>query len=572
MTPFVRKRERIVVDPVDTRCVDRLAAQLGVDPVVATMLVRRGLATWDACRAFFNPDAGNLLDPFLFTAMERAVQRIATAIRAGEHIVVYGDYDVDGISATALMLRYLRHRGAACCTCYLPDRLDEGYGVSEAGIAECASRGASLVITVDCGIGSIREVELAARYGIDMIVTDHHEPKSELPPALAIINHKVPGCGYPEQVLAGVGVAFKVCQALDTFLGEDSDFLPGMLELVAAGTAADIVPLTGENRILASLGFARLRRTAIPGLRSLIEEQGLAERDLSTADVVFQLAPCINAVGRLGDPVRGVELLVTDKYEDARGLAAQLVALNRERRAINEQVEQEVAAWVMRECHTGRDAAIVAAGHGWHVGVIGIVASRMVERFYRPAIVLSTDDNGIARGSGRSIEGFHLLDALDQCSDLLLTWGGHAAAAGLTLSVEALPAFRERFNRIAGRVLSVEGEQPRIRGDAQVEFADLTPRLLRIIKRMAPFGPANMRPVLVTRGVSSRTPPRLVGKGHLKLSVQRGGCVMDAIAFNMGDRRDEVDAAAAFDLAYTLDENEWNGKVSLQLKVKGVET
>lgn len=571
MSPMVRCQERISVVPVDQESVTSLAAQLSVSPVVATMLVRRGLNTYDACRAFFNPDCADLLDPFLFSAMERAAQRVIKAMRDNEKVVVYGDYDVDGVTATALMIRYLRQLGCSC-SYHLPNRLADGYGLSESGVESCAVTGATLMITVDCGIGAVEQVAQAGALGMDVIVTDHHEPKDALPAALAVLDHKVEGCGYPQQVLSGVGMAFKLCQAVNRLLGREDMDLLALLDLVAVGTAADIVPLTGENRVIVAKGFAKLRNSTVCGLRSLVAVQELTGQDLTTSHVVFQLAPCINAVGRLGDPLRGVELLVTENPDRAMELARILVAANRERRALNEQVENEVAAWVQDHCDGSRDVTIVAARTGWHVGVIGIVASRIVDMFHRPTVIVTIGEDGIARGSGRSIPGFHLLAALDRCSDLLTTYGGHAAAAGISLPAEKIPQFRERFNLVAREQLSPEGLVPVIRVDAEVALAELTSRLMRIMKRMGPFGPANMRPVMVSRGLTNRTSPRIVGNGHLKLTVSQNGAVMDAIAFNLGNRLDAVRGADSFGLAYTLDENEWNGKVSLQLKVKGVET
>ncbi|MBD3240122.1 MAG: single-stranded-DNA-specific exonuclease RecJ, partial [Chitinivibrionales bacterium] len=428
---FERAPERVTVRPVDSAEVQRLAAELSISDVVAGLLLARGLRTYEQCERYFNPRLEDLHDPFLFRDMAQAVDRVGAAIGEGEKIVVYGDYDVDGVTATAMMVGLLRRLGADC-EYYLPNRLTEGYGISEEAVRTIAGTGAALIITVDCGVTAAHEVGVARSLGMDVIVSDHHEPRGHVPDNCPVLNPKLPGERYPEQVLAGVGVALKLCQALCVRLLGGGELWKEYLDLVALGTAADIVPLTGENRIIVSAGLQRLQASENTGLRALIREQGLEATVLHTHHVVFQIAPCINAVGRLGDSRRAVELLLTTDSAVASLYARELAQSNRERRALNERVEEDAVGWVLRHCDPSREAAIVAGHEDWHKGVIGIVASKLVERFYRPSILFSIED-GIAHGSGRTVPQLHLLDALSACDDLLQSYGGHAAAAGVTL-------------------------------------------------------------------------------------------------------------------------------------------
>lgn len=569
MSSFTFARERIAVRPFDKASVERTAGELGIPFAAACILAVRNLTDPDVCRRFFKPSLRDFHDPFLFSDMEKATERIIAAIDRNETIAVYGDYDVDGISATAMLVRALRTLGAKC-DYYLPHRLLEGYGISEQGVRRIAESGAALMITVDCGITAAAEVALALRSGIECIVTDHHEPREALPGAFAIIDPKVKGCGYPEKALAGVGVALKLCQALGRRTGRGDSFWEPYLDLAALGTAADIVPLTGENRIITRFGFERMPRTANPGLAALLDAQGIGGKPISTRDVVFQLAPCINAVGRIGDPRRGVELLLTDDNAAARTYSHELRAANVERRAIDASVWEEASRWVFDHCSPEKDFAIVIGNESWHAGVIGIVASKIVDRFHRPAILLSIGEGGLARGSGRSIPSLHLLDALQECTDLLQSFGGHAAAAGLNISSAAIDAFRSRFNEVVRSRVKPEDLVPVVHADAELPLSAVTPELFSCIKSMEPFGPGNMRPVLYCRNLRHRFNPRIVGGKHLKMTVAGDGFSMDAIGFNFGDRISELAQGGAVSLAFSLDENEWNGVKSLQMKVKGI--
>lgn len=569
MSSIVSLREKILVRETDPLIVNRLQQELKIPYGIAAILAGRNLCTFEQCKAFFRPDLSHFHDPFLFEQMHLAVSRIEEGLRRHEKIVIYGDYDVDGITSTALLVKVLRKLGADC-DYFLPNRLTDGYGISENGIRQIALKKAGLIISVDCGITAAYETAIAAKLGMDMIITDHHEPQGSLPDAVAIINPKVNNSEYPDKNLAGVGVALKLCQALTKHTGNDEQLWLSFLDIVALGTAADIVPLIGENRIIARYGFEILQNTAHTGLKALIDLQKLSGKKISTSEVVFQLAPCINAGGRLGDATRGVELLLTEDPTIAWQTAHELRETNLERRALDSAVAQEAIDWVEKNCSLDRDFALVVGNENWHVGVIGIVASKLVERFHRPAILFSIDPNGVGRGSGRSVPGLHLLEALNQCSDLLESFGGHAAAAGMNIKSQNIDLFREKINQVVGKMIKPEDLVPQVIADAEINLSQLNPRFFRIINEMAPFGPGNMRPVLFCKKLKQKYNPRVVGQNHLKMAVVGDGVSMDAIGFNFGDRYDEICRASEINLAFSLDENEWNGRVSLQMKVKGV--
>jgi single-stranded-DNA-specific exonuclease len=568
MNPFIAAREKITVNKNDPALAASLASELDIPFAAASVLAGRNFSSADACRKFFEPSLSHLNDPLLFPDMKKAVTRITAALSDKEKIAVHGDYDVDGVSGTALLMRVLRSMGADC-DYYLPNRLTDGYGLSGSVVRQIVESGAKLLITVDCGITAIDETRQAQTSGVDVIITDHHEPKETLPPAFALINPKMRGSPYPDRDLAGVGVALKLCQALGTECGMSESLWEPYLDLAALGTAADIVPLTGENRTIARFGFERMRATANKGLAALMELQGLTGKPLSTSQVVFQLAPCINAAGRLGDPRRAVEMLLTEDAGTAQEYARELRNTNYERRTIDANVWQEVSKWVEKNCDIDKDFVIVMGSANWHPGVIGIVASKLVDRYHRPAILFSMGNDGMARGSGRSIPGLHLLDALYECGDLLETFGGHAAAAGMNIRSSSIDAFRARFNEVVrGRVTPAD-LVPVVTADTEVSLSSITPQLFSCIKSMEPFGPGNMRPLFYCRNLSNRFAPKIVGEKHLKLTMTGDGRAMEAIAFNFGDRIGEIKNAPSVSLAFSIEENEWNGRKSLQMNVKG---
>jgi single-stranded-DNA-specific exonuclease len=562
--------EKISIRDADMLAAATLAKELAIPMAIAKILVLRGLKTHDECLRYFKPDIAHFYDPFLFHDMEKAVGRILHAVNEHERIVIYGDYDVDGITSTVVLLRALRFLGADCGY-YCPNRLTEGYGMSETGVKKIIEDGAKLLISVDCGISAAQEIAMVNAAGVDVIITDHHEPKGALPQAYAILNPKVSGSGYPEEILAGVGIALKLCHALGKHTGKSDEFWTSFLDLAAVGTAADVVPMTGENRTITSLGFKRLMQTKNPGLKALIAAQGLTGKNLSTGEVGFQLAPCINAVGRLGDPSRGIELLLTDDEEVAKRIAGELKTANFERRAIDSAMQKEAFAWVEQHCDPLLDFGIVIGQENWHCGVVGIVASKLVEKYHRPAILFAINEQGIARGSGRSVKGFHLHKALFECEALLESFGGHAAAAGMTIKEENIEQFRVRFNDVVKSCMSIDDLVARIEADVQVSISDLTTKFFNLLKSMEPFGPGNPRPQFFCKALRHKYDPRIVGSNHLKMTVTAGGAAMDAVGFNLGDRFEDVKRARAFNLVFSLEENTWNGKTNLQMKVKGVE-
>ncbi|MDI6869978.1 MAG: single-stranded-DNA-specific exonuclease RecJ [Bacillota bacterium] len=542
----------------------------GIHPVLARILVSRGFTDLAAAQAFLEP--GRCFeDPWALSGMAAAVRRVEAALAAGERIRVYGDYDVDGLASTALLAEYLAGRGGRV-DFRLPSRFEEGYGLSRQAVEEAAADGIRLLITVDCGVTAVAEVARAAELGLDVIITDHHEPPAVLPRAVAVLNPKQPGCPYPFKELAGVGVAFKLVQALaGVGCNEAREALANHLDLVALGTVADVVPLVGENRLYARWGLDRLRQAPRPGLAALLQVGGL-DRKSDSAVISFGLAPRLNAAGRLGDPTIGVELLLERDPARAESLAGQLEAANRARQALEEQILVEVLASLAEQGDPTGAPVLVAAGEGWHPGVIGIVAQRVVELFHRPAVVISLE-GGVGHGSARSIAAFHLYEALSDCADLFLKFGGHAMAAGLTLPAENVPLLRVRLAQAAEARLTPEDLQPTLRIDACVGEADLTPALVEEVLRLAPFGAGNPSPVLALRGVEIAE-ERLVGEGrHLKLAVRPAGGteVFDCIGWRKAACQERLRCHfGPVDLAFSPALDEWRGARRLRLVLQDV--
>ena len=555
--------------PADPSVVNRLASELSLPPVAAEILVGRGLDNKAQAEKFLYPSLGDLLDPFVLPNMDKGVDRVMRALRDKEKIMIFGDYDVDGITSTSLLFLVLNKLGAEV-TYYLPNRLIEGYGLSEEGILEAQRRGVSLIITVDCGITAVEEIAFAKTKGIDTIITDHHEPKEILPEASAIINPKtIPG-GYAGGELSGVGVAFKLTQAIYRRLGQDESELEDHLDLVALGTAADIVPLVGENRIFTKFGMAQIARTTKPGLKSLIFVSGILGQRIGTGQVVFILAPRINAVGRLGDAELAIRLLTTRDESKAAEMSRMLNEENRRRKSIDETTLKEALDLIEQDVDLVNDKAIVLASSGWHQGVIGIVASRLVERFHRPTIMIAIDGNE-GKGSARSIPGFHLYEALKECEGYLSNYGGHKYAAGLSIPPENIQPFRETFIRVTGGKLSKDDLIPRLSINAPLELEQINPELLKVLELFAPFGPQNMRPVFITEKLHIWGEPYVVGNNHLRLRVKKSGPVFDCIGFGMGDMVKVLCMRGIrIDLAYVLETNHWNDTYKIQLRIKDI--
>ncbi|MGB8658172.1 MAG: single-stranded-DNA-specific exonuclease RecJ [Candidatus Zixiibacteriota bacterium] len=551
----------------DPLVVSQLAAELSLPPVAARILVHRGLDTKEKAARFLTPSLADLLDPYLLAEMDKGVERIIQALKEKEKIMIFGDYDVDGITATSLLYLVLNKLGADV-NYYLPNRLIEGYGLSEDGILEAEKRGVRLIVSVDCGITAVEEVAFAKARRIDTVITDHHEPKEILPEASAIINPKATGQEYPGGELSGVGVAFKFAQAIYRRLGQDESDLEDHLDLVALGTAADIVPLVGENRIFTRFGMAQVAKTTKPGLKSLVFVSGILGQKIGTGQVVFILAPRINAVGRLGDAGLAIQLLTTRDEHKAADMARALNEENKRRKNIDETTLIEALSLIENDVDLDGDKAIVLASSGWHQGVIGIVASRLVERFHRPTIMIAIDgDEG--KGSARSIPGFHLYEAIRECEEYLLKYGGHKYAAGLSILPENILPFREKFKKVCDGRLSKEDLIPKLLIDSELELGQINSELMRVLELFAPFGPQNMRPVFLTRSLNIWGEPHVVGNNHLRLRVKKQGAVFDCIGFGMGDMIKPLSMTGIrIDLAYVVETNYWNDTYKIQLRIK----
>jgi single-stranded-DNA-specific exonuclease len=548
---------------------DIVARELGVSPVTARLLCIRGLGDLDGARRFLSPSLDDLHDPFRLADMAVAVDRILAAIARHERIAIHGDYDVDGVTSTVILRRALELLGADVVH-YIPERLRDGYGLQPAALARLHADGVRLAISVDCGIRADEAARHAAALGLDLIITDHHEPDSALPPALAVINPKRHDCTYPDKNLAGVGVALKLVQALCHRTGR-TGWLPAFVKIAAIGTLADVVPLIGENRVIAKLGLATL--TTGPhkiGLRALLESCGLAGKEIDSYHIGFVIGPRVNAAGRMSTPdIAARLLLAADEAmaDEARALADQLNAENLRRQKEEADIVAQARRTVDTDLDVGSRTVIVVGGEGWHRGVIGIVASKLVEALNRPAVVLSIDGE-VAHGSCRSIPSFDMLSALESCSDVLTKFGGHRQAAGLTLEASRIRELRGRINEYADRYLQPDDLRPRLWIDGALAFRSITPQVASELTALAPFGAGNSCPVFRASGVEVVDGPRLVKDRHLKMALRQDGRVMRGIAWRAADREAFVlQYRAGIDLAYSLEQDTWNGERYLQLSV-----
>jgi len=557
----------VVAPEPDPEILQEISAKVGLDRIVVKILFNRQIDSSDSIRQFLQPSLSDLHDPFTMFGMEKAVGRILEALRGNEKIMVYGDYDVDGITAASLLYLVLNKLGAQVVY-YLPNRLVEGYGLSVDGIKEASSKGVTLIVSVDTGVTAVEEVKFASSLGIDCILTDHHEPGEILPAPVALVNPKQKDCTYSGGELSGVGVAFKLAQAIYERLQQDQIELEEHLDLVALGTAADIVPLIGENRILTKFGIRQISRTTKPGLKSLTFVSGLMGKEIGTGQVVFILAPRINAIGRLGDAELAIRLLTTKDERIAAEIARQLDKENQRRKNIDEKTLNEALEQIRESVDLNDDRAIILASEGWHQGVIGIVASRLVERFHLPTIMIAID-NGEGKGSARSIPGFHLCNALKECEDLLLRYGGHKYAAGLTIDPKNIEEFRLRMKEVSRRLLTDDDLIAKLFIDSEIELSQVNNRFLDVLETFAPFGPQNMRPVFLTRNCEILGQPYCVGKNHLKMKVRKGEAVFDVIGFGFGDWVRQLSGRGNLvDLVYVIEYNSFNDHTRIQLRLK----
>lgn len=555
------------VVPCDTDAADRLAQALAVPPVVARLLCQRGLGDPEAALRFLNPSLDQMHDPMLLADMGRAVDRICRAIATKEKIAIHGDYDVDGVTSTVILRRTLELLGGNV-THFIPERLKDGYGLQPASIERLHADGIGLIVSVDCGIRGADAARRALQLGVDLIITDHHEPDTELPQAYAVINPKRHDCSYPDKHLAGVGVALKLVQALCRRAGREA-WLPGFIKVAAIGTLADVVPLVGENRVIAKLGLDLLSRGPHKvGLRALLDVAGLTGKTIDSYHVGFMLAPRINAAGRMSTPDLATRLLLAGDEGlagEAQALALQLDSENVRRQEEEADILAQAKKIVQTDPDVGARTILVVAGEGWHRGVIGIVASKLVDAFHRPAIVLSIED-GVAHGSCRSIPHFDLLSALEQCAPLFIRFGGHKQAAGLTMEAARVREMRVAINDIADGVLQPEDLMPRLRVDGDLIFRGITADVAAGVASLAPFGAGNPRPVFSTRRVEIVDGPRKLKERHLKMALRQEGRVFRAIAWRAAERHDYyVEHKAALDVAFSLEQNRYNGESYVEL-------
>ncbi len=553
----------------ETAAATALAREVNIHPALGRLLLKRGIKTATEARRFFRPQLSDLHDPFLMNDMQVAVDRLNQALGRKEHIMVYGDYDVDGCTAVALVYKFLS-QFYSNIDFYIPDRYEEGYGISRKGIDFAAEMGVKLIIVLDCGIKAVEEVAYAREKGIDFIICDHHVPDDELPPAVAILNPKRHDNRYPYTHLSGCGVGFKFMQAFATSNGIEFNKLSSLLDLCAVSIASDIVPIMGENRILACQGLRCLNTNPSIGLRAIVEVCGLSERELSMSDIIFKIGPRINASGRMQNGKEAVELLVEKDYQAALEKAGCINLYNEARKDLDKQMTDEAFKQVEQLPGLDDRRSVVIYNESWHKGVIGIVASRLTEQYYRPAVVLTRSD-GVATGSARSVSGFDVYKAVQSCSDLLENFGGHTYAAGLSMKVENVPEFAKRFEAYVQEHIMDTQTEATLAIDAYLDFKDVTFKFYQQLKRFAPFGPQNERPVFCTRRVYDYGTSKVVGRGqeHIKLELvdNKSNNVMNGIAFGQSSQARYIKTKRAFDICYAVEENTHKrGEVQLQIE------
>ena len=551
---------------VDEDKVVGLQRSLSINRSLCKLLVEREIDTFEKAKDYFRPQLSQLHDPFLMKDMDKAVERILSAIKNNEKILVFGDYDVDGTTSVASMYRFLKKiYTSENIDFYIPHRYKEGYGVSKMGIDFAKENNFKLIISLDCGIKSVDLIRYAGELGLDFIVCDHHLPDTELPPAIAILNPKQKDCPYPYKELCGCGVGFKLITALSQRLGLDENAYLCYLDLVVTAIGADIVPITGENRILAFYGLERLNSTPCPGIKALMELSGV-QKKFSINNVVFIIAPRVNAAGRMDDASKAVKMFIEDDFDKAKEYAEMLHSDNTDRKDADTTITEEALSMIANDKEMiARKSTVLFQSH-WHKGVVGIVASRLIERFYRPTIVL-TGAGEIVGGSARSVPGFNLYEAIHACREHLIGYGGHFAAAGMTLHAENVTAFSMKFEEIVSNSIDPDLLIPELRIDTEINFNDVNKGFFKIITQMEPYGPQNMRPVFITKNVINTPWSKIVKEEHIRFVVKNENITLTGIGFNMAEKFPVLQTNQPFDIAYTIDENEWNGETNLQLKV-----
>lgn len=580
-------------EPGDINDVKLLSAQLSVDMAIANLLVQRNIRTYEQAKAFFRPRMSDLHDPFLMKDMDKAVERLRQAIDRQEKVLIYGDYDVDGTTAVAMMYLFLKDK-IKNLDFYIPDRYSEGYGISPKSIEYAADNHFALVIVLDCGIKAVEKIAYAKTRHVDFIICDHHNPGEVLPEAYALLDPKRPDCNYPYKELSGCGVGFKLLQGYCSRYSGAYDRLYDLLDLLAVSIASDIVPLTGENRVLAYYGLIKLNEKPSVGLKTLIKSSGITTKEkknsnfdkdgqneqdqnfnITINDIVFKIGPRLNAAGRIEHGKKSVSLLISEDEKQSGLMGEEINSFNEIRKSLDRDITQEALDMINNNEELLNRKSTVLYNRDWHKGVVGIVASRLTDCFYRPTVIL-TESNGLATGSARSVKDFDLYEAIDYCSDLLESYGGHMYAAGLTMKLENVKRFADRFEEFVQNSISKEQQIQSIDVDSKLQLSDITPKMMRILKQFEPFGPHNMAPVFVTEGVIDAGTSRLVGKKneHLKLDLMEANSsskLYSGIAFSQADRFSIVESGTSFDVCYSLVENEFRGRTSIQLLVRDIQ-
>lgn len=567
---FPKMTKRWIPKPEpDKTTVEALSTAINLNKVLTGILVQRGLRTFECARKFFRPVYSDLHDPFLMKGMDIAMIRIEKAIESGEKILVYGDYDVDGTTSVATVYSFFAERYANM-DFYIPDRYSEGYGISIKGIDWAAENNFSLIIALDCGIKAVDKIAYAKEKNIDFIICDHHLPGDEIPAAVAILNPKQKDCSYPFKDLCGCGIGFKLVHAYSIKHKIDFKEVERYIDLAAISIAADLVPIFDENRILAHFGLRKLKENPNKGLQALLEAYAI-KPELSISDVVFFIGPRINAAGRIADAKDSVRLMIAKDIESAKSIAELVNQHNSDRRNFDKDITEKAFEMISRDDTFHERKSTVLFHNEWHKGVIGIVASRLIEKYYRPTIVL-TESNGLATGSARSVEGFDLYSAIEECAELLEQYGGHTHAAGLTLQLDNVKPFADKFESVVQKNIVERSLTPEIEYDAEIPLRTITPKFFSVLKQFSPFGPGNMNPVFMSKNVWEVGDVMIVGNNHLKMSItqEEGGRIFKAIGFGLGEYYEKVAQGISFDMCYTIEENHYNGHVNLQLNIKDI--
>ena len=549
--------------------VENLSSAINVNKTLSGVLAQRGIVTFEAAKKFFRPQYADLHDPFIMLGMDKGIIRIEQAIAANEKILIYGDYDVDGTTSVAIVYAFLLARYPQV-DFYIPDRYIEGYGISFKGIDWASENNFSLIIALDCGIKSVDRVAYAKEKGVDFIICDHHLPGEVIPDAVAILNPKQLNCPYPFKELSGCGIGFKLIQAYAAKHNIPFAEVEQYMDLVAISISADLVPILDENRILVHHGLRKLKSNPNKGLSALLDTYAV-KPEYSVSDVVFFIGPRINAAGRIADAKDSVRLMTSNDYATAKEIAELVNQHNTERRLFDSDITLQAFEMIKHDEQFADRKSTVLFNNAWHKGVIGIVASRLIEKFYRPTIIL-TESNGLATGSARSVEGFDLYSAIEECSDLLEQYGGHTHAAGLTLKLENVKPFAEKFERIVSSNIVERSLTPEIEYDAEIPLRSISPKFFNVLKQFSPFGPGNQSPMFMSKNVWEVGDVMIVGNNHLKMSITQedGGRIFKAIAFGLGEHYDKVSQGISFDICYTVEENHFNGHVNLQLNIKDI--